>query len=93
MYPWVVAMAQAYPWLEELRLKRMVVTDDALELISRSLKNFKVLVLSSCEGFTTEGLAAIAANCRFPFLFLSQYLVLFLRRNFAKDLFFQTMLN
>ncbi|XP_042476619.1 protein TRANSPORT INHIBITOR RESPONSE 1-like [Macadamia integrifolia] len=64
MYPWVVAMAQAYPWLEELRLKRMVVTDDTLELISHSFKNFKVLVLSSCEGFTTYGLAAIAANCR-----------------------------
>ncbi|KAJ4967990.1 hypothetical protein NE237_014691 [Protea cynaroides] len=64
VYPWVAAMAQAYPWLEELRLKRMVVTDDTLELISRSFKNFKVLVLSSCEGFTTDGLAAIAANCR-----------------------------
>ncbi|XP_042517083.1 protein TRANSPORT INHIBITOR RESPONSE 1-like [Macadamia integrifolia] len=64
LYPWVAAMAQAYPWLEELRLKRMVVTDDTLELISRSFKNFEVLVLSSCEGFTTDGLASIAANCR-----------------------------
>ncbi|CBI32265.3 unnamed protein product, partial [Vitis vinifera] len=42
----------------------MVVTDESLELISRSFKNFKVLVLSSCEGFSTDGLAAIAANCR-----------------------------
>ncbi|XP_043709983.1 protein TRANSPORT INHIBITOR RESPONSE 1-like [Telopea speciosissima] len=66
VYPWVAAMAQpqAYPWLEELRLKRMVVTDDTLELISHSFKNFKVLVLSSCEGFSTDGLASIAANCR-----------------------------
>ncbi|XP_010241246.1 PREDICTED: protein TRANSPORT INHIBITOR RESPONSE 1-like [Nelumbo nucifera] len=64
VYPWISAMAEAYPWLEELRLKRMVVTDEALELISRSFKNFSVLVLSSCEGFTTDGLAAIAANCR-----------------------------
>jgi hypothetical protein len=48
-----------------------VVTDEGLELISKSFKNFKVLVLSSCEGFSTEGLAAIAANCRFGFcLFL-----------------------
>lgn len=62
--PWIAAMATAYPWLEEIRLKRMVVTDDSLELISRSFKNFKVLVLSSCEGFSTEGLAAIASNCR-----------------------------
>ncbi|GER43728.1 protein TRANSPORT INHIBITOR RESPONSE 1 [Striga asiatica] len=62
--PWVRAMSMAYPWLEEIRLKRMVVTDESLELIARSFKCFKVLVLSSCEGFTTDGLAAIAANCR-----------------------------
>ncbi|KAH7517127.1 hypothetical protein FEM48_Zijuj09G0029300 [Ziziphus jujuba var. spinosa] len=62
--PWIVAMIGAYPLLEEIRLKRMVVTDDSLELIAKSFKNFKVLVLSSCEGFSTDGLAAIAANCR-----------------------------
>ncbi|KAF8392539.1 hypothetical protein HHK36_022884 [Tetracentron sinense] len=64
VHPWIEVMAEAYPWLEELRLKRMVVTDETLELISRSFKNFKVLILSSCEGFSTDGLAAIAANCR-----------------------------
>lgn len=62
--PWVVAMSRSYPWLEEIRLKRMVITDETLELIAKSFKNFKVLVLSFCEGFTTDGLAAIAANCR-----------------------------
>ncbi|CAJ1879738.1 unnamed protein product [Sphenostylis stenocarpa] len=62
--PWIAAMACAFPWLEEIRLKRMVITDDSLELIAKSFKNFKVLVLTSCEGFTTDGLAAIAANCR-----------------------------
>lgn len=66
-HPWVEAMARVYPWLEEIRLKRMVVTDETLELISRSFKNFKVLSLSICEGFTTDGLAAIAANCRSNF--------------------------
>ncbi|CAL5437128.1 unnamed protein product [Camellia sinensis] len=64
VHPWIVAMARAYPLLEEIRLKRMVVTDETLELISSSFSNFKILVLSSCEGFTTDGLAAIAANCR-----------------------------
>lgn len=64
VYPWISAMATGYPWLEEIRLKRMVVTDESLELIAKSFKNFKVLVLSSCEGFSTDGLAAIAANCR-----------------------------
>lgn len=62
--PWITTLARAYPWLEEIRLKRMVVTDESLELIARSFKNFKVLVLSSCEGFSTDGLAAVAANCR-----------------------------
>ncbi|PIA61619.1 hypothetical protein AQUCO_00300856v1 [Aquilegia coerulea] len=64
VYPWIITMVEAYPWLEELKLKRMVVTDESLELISKSFKNFKVLVLSSCEGFTTDGLGAIASNCR-----------------------------
>lgn len=63
VYPWILAMATAYPWLEEIRLKRMVVTDESLELIAKSFKNFKVLVLCSCDGFSTDGLAAIAANC------------------------------
>lgn len=69
VYPWISAMATGYPWLEEIRLKRMVVTDESLELIAKSFKNFKVLVLSSCEGFSTDGLAAIAANCRFVLLY------------------------
>ncbi|KAL0391085.1 UNVERIFIED_CONTAM: protein TRANSPORT INHIBITOR RESPONSE 1 [Sesamum calycinum] len=64
VHPWIRAMSAAYPLLEEIKLKRMVVTDESLELIARSFKNFKVLVLSSCEGFTTDGLASIAANCR-----------------------------
>ncbi|RZC43409.1 hypothetical protein C5167_036357 [Papaver somniferum] len=64
VYPWIEAMAKSYPGLEELRLKRMVVSDDSLELLSRSFPNFKSLVLVTCEGFTTDGLAAIAANCR-----------------------------
>ncbi|VFQ73924.1 unnamed protein product [Cuscuta campestris] len=64
VFPWVAAMSRAYPWIEEIRLKRMVVTDDSLQLISRSFKNFKILVLAICEGFTADGLSAIAANCR-----------------------------
>lgn len=65
VYPWVDALAKSRVGLEELRLKRMVVSDDCLELLSRSFVNFKSLVLVSCEGFTTDGLAAIAANCRY----------------------------
>lgn len=64
VYPWIEALARSRVDLEELRLKRMVVTDEGLELLSRSFVNFKSLVLVSCEGFTTVGLASIAANCR-----------------------------
>lgn len=64
VYPWIEALAKSRVGLEELRFKRMVVTDKSLELMSHSFLNFKSLVLVSCEGFTTDGLAAIAANCR-----------------------------
>ncbi|RZC81638.1 hypothetical protein C5167_044214 [Papaver somniferum] len=62
--PWIEAMAKSYLGLEEIRLKRMVVFDHILELLSHSFPNFKSIVLVSCEGFTADGLAAIAANCR-----------------------------
>ncbi|XAR52051.1 hypothetical protein NMG60_11006900 [Bertholletia excelsa] len=65
VYPWIEAMAKSGVNLEELRLKRMVVSDEGLELLSRSFVHFKSLVLISCEGFTTDGLAAIASNCRY----------------------------
>ncbi|KAK6912922.1 Transport inhibitor response 1 domain, partial [Dillenia turbinata] len=65
VYPWIRALANSCSGLEELRLKRMVVNDESLELLSKSFPNFKSLVLVSCEGFSTDGLAAIAANCRF----------------------------
>ena len=80
--PWIAAMARAFPCLEEIRLKRMVITDESLELIAKSFKNFKVLVLTSCEGFTADGLTAIASNCRFlslfSFLLLSVLILSFL---------------
>nr|AIT18060.1 auxin signaling F-box protein 2 [Prunus salicina] len=65
LQPWVEAFVDSRVGLEELRLKRMVVSDESLELLSRSFPNLKSLVLVSCGGFTTDGLAAIAANCRF----------------------------
>ncbi|KAJ7976282.1 putative TRANSPORT INHIBITOR RESPONSE 1 protein [Quillaja saponaria] len=65
VYPWIEALAKSSIGLEELKLKRMVVSDESLELLSRSFVNFKSLVLVSCEGFSTDGLAAIAANCKF----------------------------
>ncbi|PPS16486.1 hypothetical protein GOBAR_AA04080 [Gossypium barbadense] len=69
VYPWIKALAKSRIGLEELRLKRMVVSDDSLELLSKSFPNFKSLVLVSCEGFTTDGVAAIAANCSHMYWF------------------------
>lgn len=63
--PWASALAQAYPWLEKLHLKRMLVTDADLALIADSFAGFRELVLVCCEGFGTPGLAAVASKCRF----------------------------
>ena len=61
--PWVETIARGCPYLEELHLKRMVITDECLELLARSFPNFKSLVLVNCDGFSTDGLAAIARHC------------------------------
>ena len=34
MYPWIEALAKNKVGLEELRLKRMVISDESLELLS-----------------------------------------------------------
>ncbi|XP_047956137.1 protein AUXIN SIGNALING F-BOX 2-like [Salvia hispanica] len=65
VYPWIEALAKSRINLEELRLKRMVVSDESLELLAKSFPNFKSLVMVTCEGYTTDGLAAIASNCKF----------------------------
>lgn len=62
--PWVSALADAYPWFEELQLKRMTISDECLAKLARSFPNFRALVLTTCDGFTTSGLAHVAANCR-----------------------------
>ncbi|XP_071738297.1 protein TRANSPORT INHIBITOR RESPONSE 1-like [Rutidosis leptorrhynchoides] len=64
VYNWIVEMVRVYPMLEEIKLKRMVVSDECLEMIGKGFKNFRVLKLVSCEGFSTDGLAAIASYCR-----------------------------
>ncbi|ERN03504.1 hypothetical protein AMTRI_Chr02g218280 [Amborella trichopoda] len=64
VHSWLVVLAKAYPFLEELRLKRMTVEDESLEFLGQSFPNFKALSLVSCDGFSTDGLAAIASSCR-----------------------------
>ena len=62
--PWLSVFATAYPFLEELRLKRMVVTDESLEFLALNFDGFKSLSLLSCDGFSTLGLESIATHCQ-----------------------------
>lgn len=62
--PWLQELALKDPFLEELRLKRMTITDEGLSLIAHRFSNFRVLVLTFCDGFSTDGLATIVRNCR-----------------------------
>ncbi|KAF8031391.1 hypothetical protein BT93_D0556 [Corymbia citriodora subsp. variegata] len=61
---WLTVFADRYPLLEELRLKRMTVTDESLKFLALKFQNFRALSLLSCDGFSTNGLAVIAARCR-----------------------------
>ncbi|KAJ6841173.1 uncharacterized protein M6B38_307995 [Iris pallida] len=62
--PWVSAAAPAYPCLQKLCVKRMAVSDSDLGLVARCCPGFRELSLVCCDGFTSAGLAVIAANCR-----------------------------
>ncbi|XP_022848176.1 protein TRANSPORT INHIBITOR RESPONSE 1-like [Olea europaea var. sylvestris] len=61
---WLLMFANVYPFLEELRLKRMTISDESLELLATSFPGFRALSLMSCDGFSTDGLKAIATHCR-----------------------------
>ncbi|KAK4491687.1 hypothetical protein RD792_002453 [Penstemon davidsonii] len=63
VHSWLVMFAKVYPFLEELRLKRMTISDESLELLAKSFPNFKALSLSSCDGFSDNGLKVIASHC------------------------------
>lgn len=64
IHPWLIVFATAYPFLEELRLKRMVVSDQSLEFLATKFNGFKSLSLLSCDGFSTDGLKSIATHCK-----------------------------
>lgn len=38
--PWLLCFARAYPFLEELYLKKMYISDDSLEFLAFSFLNF-----------------------------------------------------
>ena len=61
---WLTVFASEYPFLEELRLKRMRVTDESLQFLAVNFSNFKSLSLLSCDGFSTTGLASVTTHCK-----------------------------
>ncbi|KAK8968453.1 Protein TRANSPORT INHIBITOR RESPONSE 1 [Platanthera guangdongensis] len=65
IHSWLMVFSSSYPFLEELRLKRMSVTDESLDFLARSFHGFKALSLVSCDGFSTNGLAFIASHCSY----------------------------
>lgn len=60
---WIKTLSKECCNLEKLRLKRMVVSDQNLEMVSNCFRKFKALSLRSCSGFTIAGLIHIASNC------------------------------
>ncbi|KAI3698004.1 hypothetical protein L6452_31113 [Arctium lappa] len=42
----------------------MAVSDESLEFLAKNFPDFKALSLLSCDGFSTDGLKAIATHCR-----------------------------
>ncbi|KAH9626496.1 hypothetical protein KSS87_020198 [Heliosperma pusillum] len=62
--PWIAAFGAAYPWLEKVLFKRMVVRDADLLAISERFSGLKEVTLVCCEGFGTKGLAFLVSNSR-----------------------------
>ncbi|KAM1369100.1 hypothetical protein ACFX2F_039729 [Malus domestica] len=52
---WLEAFAAENLLLEELRLKRMTVTDESLEMLGVCFGGFKALSLVRCDGFSADG--------------------------------------
>lgn len=62
--PWLLNMSAAYPYLQKICLKRMLVTNDDLCRIAAAFPGLSQLVLVCCEGFGAAGLSHIASGCR-----------------------------
>ncbi|KAG6503187.1 hypothetical protein ZIOFF_035498 [Zingiber officinale] len=52
------------PCLERVCLKRMIVFDADLALLTHSFPSFRDLMLICCDGISTPGLAVIAKLCK-----------------------------
>ncbi|CAK9210685.1 unnamed protein product [Sphagnum troendelagicum] len=63
--PWVTFFAQHYPFLSQLKLKRMSISNDDIQILVQGCgESLQVLEFEKCSGFSTIGLQSIAAACR-----------------------------
>jgi hypothetical protein len=68
--PWVTFFAQHYPFLSQLKLKRMSISNDDLQILVQGCgESLQVLEFEKCSGFSTIGLQSIAEACRYMGLF------------------------
>ncbi|CAH1430675.1 unnamed protein product [Lactuca virosa] len=63
--PWVEEFARSFRCLKAVHFRRMIVTDDDLEVLARARGHvLQVLKLDKCSGFSTDGLLHISRSCR-----------------------------
>ncbi|XP_031488190.1 coronatine-insensitive protein homolog 2-like [Nymphaea colorata] len=64
--PWIREISDSFHCLKFLHLRRMIVTDDDLGMLTRGRNHMlQVLKLDKCSGFSTNGLLEVARSCRF----------------------------
>nr|GEV63735.1 hypothetical protein [Tanacetum cinerariifolium] len=62
--PWIQEIAVSFKCLKELHIRHMDVHDSDLELLAKTRgKDLRVLKISKCEGFSTDGLLHIYKYC------------------------------
>ncbi|KAJ3668886.1 hypothetical protein LUZ60_010836 [Juncus effusus] len=76
--PWIRQIAGGFDCLKELHLRRMVVSDDDIDVLIRARGHVLLsLKLDRCSGFSTDGLRIIAATCRLlRILYMEESLIL-----------------
>lgn len=63
--PWINGISETFLCLKALHLRRMIITDEDLRVLSRGRGHIlQVLKLEKCSGFSTVGLLDVARSCR-----------------------------
>ncbi|KAI3910740.1 hypothetical protein MKW92_001997 [Papaver armeniacum] len=72
--PWIQEISQSFTCLKALHFRRMIITDNDLEILGRSHgSRLHTLMLDKCSGFSTDGLLHITRTCRaLKILFLEE---------------------